>query len=245
MFPPFDYSGIAWRKDPTDPNLFFRDGAGSEIFIELSQMLNRGDQNVFLGLTLSPTNSAAFADEAKVVDCARKSWLQIRSDIPIVAMRSRLLENLDVIVTYRVPPSDKEAQDWADQTFQVRKDVDSPEDLRYILGRVPIIPDEHGNQTFLYLIPGEKEFHFLIHAHHTPFDAGGQQTIMNRFLALLAKGITGEEFGPINWGDEVDRLTPTPWEVIKDPSTLQGPEFSKILGEVMTDLSQLQPVRSS
>jgi hypothetical protein len=241
---PFNTSDFQWKKYPSSPNLYYRDALGGEYYVQIADEVDKGSKDMYLCLSLSFSNPTAQnqqqISQAKLADRARESWLWLRHEQPIVAVRTLTKEDWKVHLTYQTPASDEEAQEWADRTFHVRSDVANAEQLRELVGHIDVNTGEHSH---LYLIPTEKGFDLLFHTHHTPFDAPGTQSLMNHFLKRLALELssTADERSK-SWGAEAERLLPNPLFLVADDTPIHNDVMNKMVASVVKDLTTYQPV---
>jgi hypothetical protein len=241
---PFDTSYLQWKKCASSPNLYYRDALGSEYFLHISDQIERGIQNMYLCLSLSfsipMVQNQQQISKAKLANRARESWLWLRHELPIVAIRTVTKEDWKVHLTYQPLASEREAQEWADRTFHVRSDVANVEELRELVGLIDVGMGDHSH---LYLVPTEKGFDFLFHTHHPPFDATGTQSLMNHFFKRFALELSGTaNERSKSWGTEAERLTPCPLLLLADEAPLQNAALNRTVRSVIEDLSTYQPV---
>jgi hypothetical protein len=240
----FDTSYLQWKKCPSSPNLYYRDALGSEYFLQIGDKIDKGSKDMYLCLSLSFSNPTVQYQQqiskAKLAECAKESWLWLRHELPIVAVRTVTKEDWKVHLTYQPLASEREAQEWADRTFHVRRDVANAEQLRDLVGLIDV---DMGDHSYLYLVPTENGFDLLFHTHHPPFDATGTQSLMNHFLKRLALALSGSaDERSKSWGAEAERLTPCPLLHLADEAPLHNVGLNKTVRGVMEDLSTYQPV---
>lgn len=226
-FPAQNYARYAWRKSDADPAIVVREAAGGERYEDFLNRYVHGAQNLFLGVQLAlatPVEHDAF------LRAARSAWIALRHAVPSIALTTKQDADDNTLMTYHVANTLAEATAWAEHTVQSVSDHANLDALRVELGK-RTIPDAHGHQTFLYIIPqSSTEFGVLLHTHHTPMDGAGTKIVLTRFLAILAKYIGDQELATkdissLSWGQEADNLLPAYSEVVNADQPLTGPLY--------------------
>jgi 15-O-acetyltransferase Tri3 len=226
-----DYDRFNWKASrPDDPSYYSRVTFAGEAFEELLNRFHSGEQNLFLGLQVTFTKPISTND---LLARCRETWEALRFDIPIIATQTEFDdEDWNVTVAYRLAKSDKEVKEWAKRTVRLGEGVKDLDELRYEVGKKRI-PEENGDQTFLYVLPmSDSSCSFLLHTHHTPFDGSATQIIMNDFLTRLVKSIANPVLSStttdsLAWGTEYKNLTPPTSAIIGSNEVEEGPLFEK------------------
>ncbi|KAF8583566.1 hypothetical protein K439DRAFT_1653435 [Ramaria rubella] len=234
-FPPFDFSRFQWRPSPEDHRLYIREAAGGEALEDIWNRFNHGEHTLFFGLYLTFSTPI---DPLSLLLHARNAWARLRFEVPTIASQTSYNAAGNPLLTYRQALSDQEVDDWTKRTVHLSNNKKGLDHLRYELSRVHL-PDENGDQTFLYILPGadDNTHTLLLHTSHTPFDGGGVKILMNKFLSLLAQDLSGDQKPPsLLWGTEAQNLLPSISEVWGPEESRNSEEYMSTLGAVLGDL---------
>lgn len=243
-FPPFDYTRFQWCRAPDDPHLLRREAFGGEAIEDFFHRFNHGEQTLFLGLRLTLHAPVTPSD---LVARAREAWTRLRHEVPLVATKLTYNAAGNTLITYREAAAALDVTDWACRTVRLSQVADLDE-LRFALSTVTI-PDEDGNLTLLYVLPGgsETSCSLLIQTSHVPFDGGGIKVLGNKLLALLAAGLADGAGAPppLQWGDEGKNLLPCVTEILAPDEEREGERYTHTLMEVLGDIGAALPVRTA
>ncbi|KAF8876712.1 hypothetical protein CPB85DRAFT_1398188 [Mucidula mucida] len=187
-----------------------------------------GDQTLFFALSIELLTTVS--REQLIVAC-RESWLWLRYQIPIVACTIYVDGDDQGHLQYH-SPTPKSASAWADRTFCVHSGLDL-DALRSEVGTWSV-PSAAGDQTWLHFSCSDSnaahvpEFGLLFHSHHAPFDGTGVKLIMARFFDRLSQLLIHSSSDDIalQWGSEIDNLTPSVSDVLSDDEPLPIPLLS-------------------
>ncbi|KAF8581965.1 hypothetical protein K439DRAFT_1653936 [Ramaria rubella] len=238
--PPLDYTRFQWRPSPDDCRLYIREAAGGEAIEDVWNRFKNGEQTLFFGLDLRLQQGI---HSQSLLSHGRTAWAQLRFAVPTVAARTAYDTAGNTLITYRAAESESEVDAWAKRTLRLSEDTRGLDHVRYELGKVHI-PEENGDQTFLYIVPGadEKTYSLLLHTSHIPFDGAGSQILMNKFLIFLSHAIAGDiESSTLNWGTEAKNLLPSVSEVLGPEELRDGEQFMNTLGSIMGELGAAMP----
>ncbi|KAJ7621277.1 hypothetical protein FB45DRAFT_928849 [Roridomyces roridus] len=230
----FDYDKFLWKPSNDEPSLFQRPLAGVELVQDLWNRFEKGGQTLFVALNLvlvTPTS------EALLREAARRAWIALRHQIPIVATSIDIDENENPILKYRVPNT-HQVDEWAARTLVVH--TQTAVDLYQVHAELgdQKIPSADGDQTWMHLIlpssPAEiDQIGFIFHTHHSITDGHGSQILVNAYLTEFGQqlGNTGAEV-QFRWGEEVDRLPPDCFTILNPaepllikPDSTEEPSF--------------------
>lgn len=242
-FPPVDFSRYVWRTSPEDPMYYIREAAGGEVIEDVWNRFNHGEQTLFIGVDTSIDSSPS---SSKLLDACRNAWVALRFTIPTIAAHTEQDAVGNTLITYRVANDSAEASSWAERTVRLHETTDDLDEIRYKIGKIHI-PDENGDQTFLYVVPrSNSSVSFLLHTAHTPFDGAGAKALFSRFFRLLSTELDNSLASSnkaLAWGSEGAKLTPVASEILGPNEQREGEGYQKTLGNVMSDLGSAMPVR--
>jgi hypothetical protein len=254
-FPPHDHNKYRWVAAGSDePGLFRRYAAGCERFMDFQHRYLNGQMNISFGVDLSLISPLP---TSQLLDTLRKAWISLRFDIPTIAAGTIQDGDDDTVMLYRAAKGKEDVDAWAERTVQTVDAATTDEALERI--GVRRLPDENGDQTFLYLFPRsgseaiaarDTEYTLVLYTHHTPFDGAGVKVLMSRFLAILARYIGNNELAArehdaLKWGEEGKNLLPACPQIVAESEALEGPRYEQTLGGIMTDIAMNMPVSAS
>ncbi|KAF9018929.1 hypothetical protein BDZ89DRAFT_1164941 [Hymenopellis radicata] len=228
----YDIHKFSWTtlasNDPAFPartRLLF----GGENIHDVMNRYMKGDQTLFFALSIQ---LIANVPRNKLIVACRESWLWLRYHIPTVACTIHVDGDDQGHLQYH-SPTPSSASAWADRTFCVHSGLDL-DTLRREVGPWPV-PSSAGDQTWLHFSCTDSdsahvsEFGLLFHSHHTPFDGTGVKLIMIRYLEHLSRFLSSsreEVVTALQWGTEVENLTPCVSDVLSDDEPLPIPLLS-------------------
>ncbi|EIM79595.1 uncharacterized protein STEHIDRAFT_143167 [Stereum hirsutum FP-91666 SS1] len=240
-FPPVDFSRYVWRTSPEDPMYYIREAAGGEVIEDVWNRFNHGEQTLFIGVDTTIDSSPS---SSKLLDACRNAWVALRFTIPTIAAHTEQDAVGNTLITYRVANDSAEASSWAERTVRLHETTDDLDEIRYKIGKIHI-PDENGDQTFLYVVPrSNSSVSFLLHTAHTPFDGAGAKALFSRFFRLLSTELDNSLASSnkaLAWGSEGAKLTPVASEILGPNEQREGEGYQKTLGNVMSDLGSAMP----
>ncbi|KAJ7621281.1 hypothetical protein FB45DRAFT_928857 [Roridomyces roridus] len=248
----FDYDKFIWRQSSANESQHFQRAlAGSEVVQELWNRVDKGHQTLFFAVHL---RLATPQSEAAIQEVARRSWIHLRHQTPIVATTCGLDENEFPLLKYAVPDVNQ-VREWAARTLIVHTQATIDlNGLREELGYQKI-PSAAGDQTWMHLVVASsstevEEIGLVFHTAHAPTDGNGAKIILHGFLSEFAKqlGSTASEEQLI-WGDEIQRLAPALFTVLNadeplliKPGSNEEPSFAHpaygTLGAAMQSIVQ-------
>lgn len=130
--PLYDFSKLDWRTSTTDPRRIYRDLNGSEIGFDRTNRLEDGNANIFLVMLLSIQTAIS---RTELREMATESWLELRSNVPIIAAKLEELEDggegesgKRTCLTYTSPDVD-DARAWAARTVRLYDNTHSGQGL--------------------------------------------------------------------------------------------------------------------
>ncbi|KAJ7661622.1 hypothetical protein DFH06DRAFT_1089172 [Mycena polygramma] len=227
----YDLEKLKWQDVGTvdGSRCFARPLAGSELVQEVWNRFEKGNQTMFLAVYL---DLASPQSESDIVAAARAAWISLRHQIPIIATAIEVEGDVPML-KYRVPNSDQ-VKEWANRTLEVhhRPALDLNH-LREELGW-RVVPSVQGDQTWMHLIHTSlndstpvSRIGFIFRTHHAITDGNGSKIITDRFLTEFGTRLATREKAPIlEWGSEVDNLTPAMFLVLKSSEALPIPTNS-------------------
>lgn len=241
--PTIDNSRYVWRESPEDRAYYTRAGWGPEMVADVWNRYNHAEQNLFLGVYITLSTPTAVSE---VLERARDAWVAVRFSTPTIAAHTEQDKADNTLLTYRVAAGAADAQAWARRTIRFHETHKDLDELRFEVGQRRI-PEENGDQTFLYLISrSDTSYGVLMHTTHVPFDAGGTKIIMNRFLNKFAQYLADpslvatEKFA---WGTEAVNLTPAAGQILGPNEVADGSVYEATLTAILTDWVTAMPVR--
>jgi hypothetical protein len=171
-----------------------------------------GQNCPFIGANISIQQSESYKpcgfDASELKARAIEAFSQTRWKYPTVAAR---VVDEDTAV-YNIE-SEEEVRQWAKRTVRIVVQEGGWLALRDQVSRSAPIPTDDGDYCLMYMIlrPGELEcgaimnFDILMHTHHVFTDGSGIRSILNEFIARIAKPLPAHE---VYWGQEVNKLFP-------------------------------------
>jgi hypothetical protein len=244
---PHTFEKYRWCTSDNDPAVSTRYAAGCERFEDFLNRYVHGQQNLFLGVSTTLAHPAQTAD---VLRAARQAWCALRASIPVIASSTTQDADDETLITYRTASVLAFVEAWAERTVTIWEGSDNLDAARTEIGK-SVIPDENGEQTFIYIVPRSlTEYGFLLFTHHTPFDSAGARIVMSRFLALLSRylwdsALATRELKDIDWGADTARLLPAYPQAIAETESINGAQYEQALADMTHGIRSNLPVRSS
>jgi len=194
--------------------------------------LNRykfAQHNLFRGLNLTmakPMTTNEF------VTRVRTTWEVLRFQEPIIALHTEFDSQEAPFMTYRAVESLNVLRDWSDRTVRFCEGETDLDDLRFEKGQNRV-PEENGDQTFLYVVArSPTSYGLLFHSHHAPVDGVGMKIMFTKFCKIFASGI---DSSTLAWGTEGANLAPGFLSILNEKEVLDGPLHDKNLNTVVDD----------
>jgi len=232
-FPPVDFAKYRWRASATDPKLFQREPNGSEALVDHMNRFAHGEHTVFLAVELDFQGNLSMTEFEHV---ARDTWIALRFQVPTIAARTLIGPNDRAVMTYPLPDSYADLQDWGNRTFRVAPANVNLEEWRYEIGQ-KFIPDSNGDQTFVYATARDGRITgLLLHTSHITLDGIGAKVLLNLYLRDLALRLTGEtrvDPSALRWGEEYKNLLPCVSEVLASSEPREGRLYQETLQDVL------------
>ncbi|GKZ73243.1 hypothetical protein AnigIFM50267_009922 [Aspergillus niger] len=205
---------MPWTTTEHSPNTLTRPLGPNEVFIKLASdfghPLGREHWAVNYTVTLRPRGEFA-ADLLPTL--IRHSWLHLRFQHPSLAAHP---DSSDANLVYTVPESADTLNQWASQTFFIKSDAQSADD---VIRTIAPAPDAQ-----LYYIP--KSSQLLLHTAHWRTDGVGGFLLLGQLVDLMAShadtllsGSLPDPFDACAWGTETTRLSPSVEEAGNMPLT--------------------------
>lgn len=193
--------------------------------------------NLFRGINLTlanPMTTEVFL--ARV----RNTWEALRFDQPIIALHLEFDERQTVHMTYRAVENQQALKDWSERTVQFCEGETDLDELRFQKGQ-SAVPEENGDQTFLYVVArSPTSYGLLFHSHHISVDGVGMKIMFTKFCTIFASGI---DPASLDWGKEPANLAPGFLSILGEKEVLSGPLYEKNLYTVLEDYFQAMDVR--
>ncbi|KZT60759.1 hypothetical protein CALCODRAFT_480424 [Calocera cornea HHB12733] len=232
--PPHDFNRHQWRSSSEDPKTYQREPSGTEVLMDMENRLNHGEFTLFLGLELDFRMDISLTEFEHL---AREAWIALRFQVPTIAARTPVPATNRAIITYRIPDSLAELEDWANRTLRPARDCDSVDTLRHEVGN-RYISDPNGDQVFLYVVSKDgRPTGFLFQASHVIIDGKGTKILMDIYLRNILVPVLAEEvkldLSSFKWGLEVENLLPCVSEILVPHEPREGPEYDKTMQEVL------------
>lgn len=238
-FPPVDFTRFDWKPNPEDPNYYTREALGGEVIEDIWNRFHSGEQNLFLGIQIKFISPISTND---LVARVRETWEALRFDIPTLAATTEQDSKGDTYLSYRVAQTSEEVKEWSKRTVRVYGQANDLDEVRYEVGKRRI-PEENGDQTFIWILnKSDTSYGFLLHTHHTPFDGGAIQIIMNEFLTRLSRLILNPALASTDslaWSSEHNNLTPPTSAILNSTEPDQGISYEQSLGGALASLGSL------
>ncbi|TFK37515.1 hypothetical protein BDQ12DRAFT_684799 [Crucibulum laeve] len=264
----FDYSRYHWSQDDKIPRRYKREACGGELMEDIWNVMNHGEQNLFIGVYARLSDPNASFDLFEKIRCA---WKSLRWDVPTIACSTMHVQNGQrppkTFITYDVAYSIEEVDEWARQTVNLKDGFSNLDDLRYDVGQEPVPAEDLGLQTFLYVaLFSATTFGVLLRTSHVPFDGAGTKILMSKLFGHLTHYITDPDYAltqnfTCNWGMEWKNLLPAKMEALGEIEAVvvtndaenapveeeltgesrDGLEFSDSLSKVLTSITTSLP----
>jgi hypothetical protein len=243
-FPPQNFAKYRWTSVPSDPALFQRYAAGTELFTDFEYRNLDGQHSMKLGIDVSFGTVLA---PTRLLHFARAAWTTLRYEVPTVAAWTNLDAAGDTLIQYRIASGTSEVQDWAERTVQLIEGVSTEEATNQVLDRV-IPPSSHDQSTLHIASRTPTEYLFILSTIHTLFDGSGHKAVAHRFLSTLARyvgdeGLAEHDLTMLQWGNESGHLLPSYTDVHVESEPRQGSVYDQTLGGIMHDFATALPVR--
>jgi hypothetical protein len=236
LSPFVDWSEYAWKVSPTDPYFYKRLTGGGETLMDFQSRYKFSQHNLFRGINFTlakPMSTSQFVDKVK------NTWEILRFQEPIIALRLDYDERQNIYMTYRAVEKPEALKDWSDRTVRFCEGETDLDELRYKKGQSKI-PEENGDQTFLYVIArSETSYGVLFHSHHAPVDGVGMKIMFTKFCKAFASGVDSSS---LDWGKEGANLAPGFLSILNDKEVLEGPLYEENLYKVLDDYFQAMDV---
>lgn len=192
--------------------------------------------NLFRGINFTLANPMSTGE---FVDKVRNTWEVLRFQEPIIALRLDYDERRNIYMTYRSAEHLDVLREWSDRTVRFCEGETDLDELRYEKGQNKI-PEENGDQTFLYVITrSSTSYGVLFHSHHAPVDGVGTKIMFIKFCKIFASGV---DSATPAWGTEGKNLAPGFLSILNDKEVLEGPLYEENLYKVLDDYSQGTPL---
>jgi hypothetical protein len=224
---PPEYAKYSWRVSDADPSAYARHGMG------VDRLLHLFKDRMFLGVDLSFANPLSRGD---LLVAARKAWITLRFQEPVVASSMNTTVDDDLLMVYHLVTDPSTLEAWAERTVELTEASTLADARTKIDQRRPETPDAHNDQTFLHIVPrgSDKEYTIVLYGTHVPYDGAGYQAIMTRYLRHLARyafdrTLVEKEHAALRWGEEAKNLPPPYFEVVAKSEPLNGPVFNQAL----------------
>jgi hypothetical protein len=209
---------MPWTTAEHSPNTLTRRLGPNEVFIKLvsdpGHPFGREHWAVNYTATISPrgTFTTLSGEPDLLPTLIRYSWLHLRFQHPSLAAHPDSNSN----VVYTVPDSPDALTEWASQTFTVKPDAQSADEV------IPTTAPSADAQ--LYYVPQSSEL--LLHTAHWRMDGVGGLLLLGQLVDLmvshadtLLSGKLPDPFDSFHWGSEVARLAPPVEEAGNMPLT--------------------------
>jgi hypothetical protein len=240
---PDQYNKYCWRVSEADASLYWRYSAGVEKFLDYNHRYQRGEDYMMLGVDLALSHAVSSRD---VLHAAGQAWATLRFTVPMIAGTTEITPEDDALLVYRVAPNSAAVEAWAERTVKLTK-ATTLEEARIEVDQLrPVIPDSQGDQTFLYVGPrgSPTDYAIILYGSHVPFDGVGYQTVMSRYLAILARYISDgkhetQDHSALQWGTEAQNLELPSFQVVSDGEPLEGPVFDNTLSQLNENMATL------
>lgn len=228
-FAAVDWSRYAWQASPEDPLYHTRSAGGGEVLMDFLNRYKFAQHNLFRGLNLTmakPMTTNEF------VTRVRTTWEVLRFQEPIIALHTEFDSQEAPFMTYRAVESLNVLRDWSDRTVRFCEGETDLDDLRFEKGQNRV-PEENGDQTFLYVVArSPTSYGLLFHSHHAPVDGVGMKIMFTKFCKIFASGI---DSSTLAWGTEGANLAPGFLSILNEKEVLDGPLHDKNLNTVVDD----------
>lgn len=193
---------MPWTTTEQSPNTLTRPLGPNEVFIKLvsdfGHPLGREHWAVNYAITIRPRGDFA-ADFLPAL--IRHSWLHLRFQHPSLAAHP---DSSNANLVYKIPDSVDTLNQWASQTFFIKSDAQSADD---VIRTIAPAPDAQ-----LYYIP--KSSQILLHTAHWRTDGVGGFLLLGQLVDLMSthadtilSGNLPDPFDAFTWGTETTRLS--------------------------------------
>jgi hypothetical protein len=240
---PQAYDKYRWKASGTTPSVYRRHAAGVERMVDFNHRRLRGQDYMALCVDLSFTVAVPMSE---VLRAAREAWTTLRFAVPTIACSTEVNADDEPLLVYRVASDYAAVRAWAERTVACTKATTLADARIEIDQQRPTIPDAHGDQTFIYVVPrgSAKAYGVIMYSSHVPFDGVGYQAIMCRYLMHLARYLTdadlaSREHAALRWGDEGENLDPPYCEVVGEVEPLEGPVFESSMETILEDMGAM------
>jgi hypothetical protein len=187
---------------------------------------------------------------SKFTEAAQKAWIDLRFEIPDIAVTTIIGDDEDTYMEYRELEDEAEIRSWLERTAIVEygSSMLSFQELRDKLMLSKRLNNTDSTYIIIHSTPeteidnSVRSCQLMLNVDHQISDGIGARILFGKFLSVLSKSL-GEE--PRNFLDgqtesrNGNRLS-VPWiEVMNDEQVLSGPEYEKLVGANKHYLSKL------
>jgi hypothetical protein len=240
---PQQYDKYRWKASESAPPVYRKNGAGVERIVDNNHRYHRGQDYMALGVDLSFADTVPMSD---LLRAARDAWVTLRFTVPTIACTTEVNSDDEPLLVYHAAPDRSTVEAWAERTIASTEATTLADARIEIDRRRPTIPDAHGDQTFIYIVPlgSTKEYAVVLYGSHVPFDGVGYQAIMSHYLALVARYLVDAELASrdhfnLQWGKEGENLAVPYFEVVGEAEPLEGPVFESSVSTLMQDMGAM------
>ena len=225
--------------------------AGGERIHDIEHRLFKGFLTMFFGFMLDLQDPVSIT---KLASSAQECWCSLRFQFPIIAS-SIGGSDQDPTLTYTTG-TPQEISHWAHRTLLVHSPSNIDLEQLHADESQKKVPSPNNDFTWAHIVPGEladdgtvSKFGLLLLSHHSLFDGSAAKIIMNFYFDQLAKVLSDSRSTsePIQWGCELENLTPAVLDILTPHQTLPIPpdseqepspddEYYKCMGGIFADL---------
>lgn len=195
--------------------------------------------NLFRGINLTLANPIVTEE---FVTKVRRTWEVLRFQQPVIALGLELDQQQNVHMTYRAVENHQALKDWSERTVRFCPGETDLDELRFHKGQ-STVPEETGDQTFLYVVArSPTSYGLLFHSHHISVDGIGMKIMFTKFCTIFASGLDPDS---LDWGlgKEASNLAPGFLSILGEKEVLSGPLYEQNVYTVLDDYFQAMDVR--
>jgi hypothetical protein len=175
------YNKYRWQASKTAPSIFHCYVVGAECFVDFKNRHLQGHSNIILGIKadIGPAISTNV-----VLSAACTAWMSLCFAVPTVAALAEIDDEDKRLLVYQVASSSPEAEEWAMHTVHPLHAKMWDNAHSQLSQRT--LPDQQGNQTFVYVVPQTaSRYTFIFYTNHATFDGTGIKGLMSFYCTFL------------------------------------------------------------
>ncbi|KAF3392149.1 hypothetical protein DPV78_010718 [Talaromyces pinophilus] len=236
--PPLVPAEFDWQTSSTDSTIRQRRATGAENIVGIEKSNAAGANDLYL------ISSVQFADPSltlsKLQGKVERALVKHRFEHPEIGQTAVWEEGqISALIQYKPLKSNEEALAWAQGIVHVRAGKETGLEIRteHEIKRFQeqsgpakaVIVDIVAPVDSLNAPLGSTNVEFVFHTNHLYFDGISKRIFVGDFFRYLAE--TTDDLPELKWGEEVKNLGAPVLSLLKEGTSISGPEFDATLGQ--------------